>query len=333
MRLTCPNCDAEYEVDDTAIPMAGRDVQCSNCGHGWFQMHPEAIAEAEAEEDLYDAPPPPAAVAAALARPDATLAATAMEPDTMAPDAPVAAALAAPEMAISGLLAQPDLDGDGDDDGEGVAPVPDADGAAAVAAPARGLDESVLAVLREEAERETNARRGEAGQSIETQPLETQPLETQTEMGLSQAGTSAGAGGIAAAVRRIARLKGEPEPVAAPMPPKSRRDMLPAIEDINSTLRATSELRSGDDSAVLDTLNEAPAAAKSGFRRGFTLLVALAVVIVALYIAAPMIAAKVPALAGVAAGYVRVIDAARLWLDTEMKSLVAMLRGLQTTEG
>ena len=41
MRLICPNCDAEYEVDASVIPEAGRDVQCSNCGHTWFQMAPD----------------------------------------------------------------------------------------------------------------------------------------------------------------------------------------------------------------------------------------------------------------------------------------------------
>lgn len=37
IRLTCPECGAEYRVDDRAIPVAGRDVECSSCGHGWHQ--------------------------------------------------------------------------------------------------------------------------------------------------------------------------------------------------------------------------------------------------------------------------------------------------------
>lgn len=37
MRLKCPNCGAEYEIDAAMIPEAGRDVQCAACGHGWFQ--------------------------------------------------------------------------------------------------------------------------------------------------------------------------------------------------------------------------------------------------------------------------------------------------------
>ena len=37
MRLICPNCVAQYEVDENVIPPEGRDVQCANCGHNWFQ--------------------------------------------------------------------------------------------------------------------------------------------------------------------------------------------------------------------------------------------------------------------------------------------------------
>ncbi len=53
MRLICPNCDAEYEVDDAAIPDAGRDVQCSNCGHAWFQIPPEIELALEQEDELF----------------------------------------------------------------------------------------------------------------------------------------------------------------------------------------------------------------------------------------------------------------------------------------
>ena len=47
MRLTCPNCGAQYEVPDEVIPEEGRDVQCSNCEKTWFQpKHPETAAAA-----------------------------------------------------------------------------------------------------------------------------------------------------------------------------------------------------------------------------------------------------------------------------------------------
>ncbi len=50
MRLICPNCGAQYEVDDNVIPDAGRDVQCSNCGHTWFQQ--PAHMDTELAEEL-----------------------------------------------------------------------------------------------------------------------------------------------------------------------------------------------------------------------------------------------------------------------------------------
>lgn len=44
MRLICPNCGAQYEIADTVIPPEGREVECSNCTHIWFQARsaPEA---------------------------------------------------------------------------------------------------------------------------------------------------------------------------------------------------------------------------------------------------------------------------------------------------
>jgi predicted Zn finger-like uncharacterized protein len=50
MRLTCPNCDAQYEVDASLVPRTGRDVQCSNCGNTWFQ--PPAGADKALARDL-----------------------------------------------------------------------------------------------------------------------------------------------------------------------------------------------------------------------------------------------------------------------------------------
>lgn len=55
MRLTCPNCDAQYEVPEEVIPTAGRDVQCSNCGQTWFQHHPDHL-EDELSDLLKEAP-------------------------------------------------------------------------------------------------------------------------------------------------------------------------------------------------------------------------------------------------------------------------------------
>src|SRR3990167_3607508 len=66
MRLVCPNCDAEYEVDASVIPQSGRDVQCSNCGTAWFQIAPDVEADLRAEEALYEPPPPAVPIPAPL---------------------------------------------------------------------------------------------------------------------------------------------------------------------------------------------------------------------------------------------------------------------------
>ncbi|CAD0184091.1 family finger-like domain protein [Ruegeria sp. THAF57] len=56
MRLTCPNCGAQYEVPDEVIPAEGRDVQCSNCEKTWFQSKdPEPAATPEPAEPETDA--------------------------------------------------------------------------------------------------------------------------------------------------------------------------------------------------------------------------------------------------------------------------------------
>lgn len=53
MRLTCPNCQAQYEVADSVIPTGGRDVQCSACGNVWFQ-YPSDVALRMRAADLDD---------------------------------------------------------------------------------------------------------------------------------------------------------------------------------------------------------------------------------------------------------------------------------------
>ncbi|MFT6944464.1 MAG: putative Zn finger-like uncharacterized protein [Yoonia sp.] len=52
MRLICPNCDAEYNVADDAIPQGGRDVQCSSCNTTWFQTRKSRILSREVSRIL-----------------------------------------------------------------------------------------------------------------------------------------------------------------------------------------------------------------------------------------------------------------------------------------
>lgn len=272
MRLVCPNCDAEYEVDATVIPDTGRDVQCSNCGHAWFQLPAAVEAEIAAEEALFT-PPPAAEPLEGIAPPDAG------ELPAEAPEEPPLADVVPP-------------------------------------GPARSIDESVLAVLREEAEREIVARRAES-------PA---PIETQTELGLVQPQVAAPPDPVAS---RIARMKGvAPEPVV-PARPAARREMLPEIEEINSTLRATSERRTGEAAAVSATM-ERPRA--RGFRNGFLLMLVLAAAVLALYTMAPRLSQQIPGAAPALTAYVAAVDSARTGLDSGVQWLIGILHG-QTDPG
>lgn len=48
MRLICPNCSAQYDVAEGAIPENGRDVQCANCSHIWYQERVLVLMPTEA---------------------------------------------------------------------------------------------------------------------------------------------------------------------------------------------------------------------------------------------------------------------------------------------
>ncbi len=295
MRLICPNCEAEYEVDDAAIPDTGRDVQCSNCGHAWFQLPPEIELALEQEDELFGLSGTPDPLTDPLLDP---------EEDDLAP------ATAAP----------------------------------ATEPPKRSIDENLMAILREEAEREAAARKAEAA-----------PLETQTELGLdapaaaaaaaaaaavaasaersSAAGVTpspAHAGGLAAAARRIAQLKGQdPDaPPPAPARPAARRDLLPDIEEINSSLKGAEPPPPSEPG-----MEEAIQSNARGFRSGFAVAMLIAALLLLAYVAAPRIVAMVPAAEGAVNGYVAAVDGLRLWLDGAMRSATDAVRQMTAQEG
>lgn len=99
MRLICPNCDAQYEIDPDLVPPGGRDVECSSCGKLWFQTKEQPAAPNAGD------------------------------------DGPI---LDSPELI----------------------------------APSRRLNESVLAVLREESARELRARKIERNEAPETEAFQ-----------------------------------------------------------------------------------------------------------------------------------------------------------------
>ncbi len=297
MRLSCPNCDAQYELSDDAIPKGGRDVQCSNCGHAWFQMPPADEAAAEVEEALFE-PPEDAAEAEA-------------EPDMAATPAEEQPAVTAEDQHPHDNDEE-SADGDEAERFEGPAPLQ-----------RRSIDESLLSVLREEAEREAKARQAEPARGI----------ETQTDMGLE----AAVAATVSPAARRVAELKGldlseeDDDADAAPARSGMRRDMLPDVEEINSTLRASDDRYDPDaEVAALPSLHKR---GRSSFRSGFVLMIMIATLMVLAYVMAPKIVEQIPASAGAMAAYVEIVDKARVFLDGLMQSAIGMLRGISGSEG
>ncbi len=278
MRLVCPNCGAQYEVDDRLIPESGRDVQCSNCGHTWFQ-HPAGHAPEAAGETAEAAPEP--------AEPD-----TPPQTDESAPPESAPETETAPEPEPESE--EPRAEEPGED-----TPPPEA------TATPRALDENLGALLREEAEREARARAHER-----------QQIETQEELGLEEAETAE-----VAAQERMARLRGldSEEDSASAGEAGTRRDLLPDIDEINSSLTSI-----GSEEVVDDF---AEPARRGGFGRGFVLMLLLALIAVLLYIYAPAISQKVPALAGAMETYVGLIDQARAWLDSMVAAALARLQG------
>lgn len=330
MRLICPNCDAQYEVAEGVIPEAGRDVQCSSCGHAWFQKPvaaeaapPPPPAELPDDDflpdDLSDTPGFGAAGAATEAATEAAEAAAAAGAGpTLSEDYEEAAEGFPDHLPAGALPAEADA-GEAEPPSSVVPTRPEGAGLRR-----RPPDESVLAVLREEAEREAQARRAE-GSSIETQP----------DLGLVVAAAAAAASQAAATGERSARLRSvEPDDeeagaeaaeAAEPAHQRSaRRDLLPDIDQINSTLRATSER--GSEAASVDA-PETLRQRRSGFRMGFSLMLVLAALALALYVLAPRLAQAVPAMAPALASYVEAVDEGRLWLDAKMQSTTAALRG------
>jgi predicted Zn finger-like uncharacterized protein len=129
MRLTCPNCDAQYEVPDAAIPTEGREVQCSNCGNLWFHAHPD-----HPRQDLPE------------------------EPETVEPTVAITDAAPSHEPVQAGDIPQADDDANADEDA-----LDDQAAEDDVLPPRREIDPVVIEILRAEAEREVKLRAAEKG--------------------------------------------------------------------------------------------------------------------------------------------------------------------------
>lgn len=298
MRLVCPKCEAKYEVPDDAIPEGGRDVQCANCNHAWFQMRPVAAEPTPVLTPVAETPK--SAPVAQMPEPEPEV-----EPEITPDDLPEDLPEEVPEELPGALPVEIPLDLPEDapeelpEDEPEIAPEPGFDaatGAEIGAAPAYKVDDSVLAILREEADREVKARRAE-----------TNIAEPPPALGAAVAVAAAVAPVVAPAIEEIR--------------PSARRDLLPDVEEINSSLRP-SEHEQDDTPADLP-----PPETRGGFRSGFLMVMTLAMVGAAIYLAAPALSRLVPALAEPLDSYVALINGLRLQLDGVMRQATVALNG------
>ncbi len=295
MRLICPNCGAQYEVDESVIPEVGRDVQCSNCGQAWFQMSASQIRAQEAE-----------AAAAEVEAPEGTEEwDETEEPEPEAEEAPAEVAEVAPEPEPEPVVEAEPAESE---------PLAVAEPAPAEPEPKRKtLDDAVMNVLREEADRERRAREAE-GSASAPEP------EVIAVAAVAAAGAAMAPDLTVADEAEISRdtMEGEDAVISR----ASRRELLPDIEEINSTLRATSDR--GGEAASVDA-PETLRRRRSGFRMGFSTALLIAAVLLLLYVLAPAIAAKAPATAPAMEAFVGTIDGFRTWVDNALRGLTASM--------
>ncbi|WP_164880998.1 zinc-ribbon domain-containing protein [Paenirhodobacter huangdaonensis] len=365
MRLICPNCGAQYEVDDAVIPEAGRDVQCSACGRLWFQKS-HSMLEAEGGElreplaapEGWDIPGADTPGNTALPEPAGAAEPAAALPETMPEaedpdDAALARALAgipaeaAPaEEAAEDAAAATEPEPEGPEPEPAAVPAPAPAPAAAAPPQRRTLDDSLLAILREEAEREARARRAEGATPLETQEemnLEPPPAAAASRAAAKLAGIAAAPTAqqvpdfsdlsVPDAAETEAETRAETDEErfadlneredAAPGGAPRGRGRLPDIEQINSTLRASAD-RAGE-AAAHDT-PQVLARQRSGFRLGFTLVMGLAAVLAVLYGFAPRLGAAAPPLAPALGAYVGAVNDGRIWLDGQLRGVIETLQ-------
>ncbi|GAA6164252.1 hypothetical protein NBRC116590_19560 [Pelagimonas sp. KU-00592-HH] len=339
MRLSCPNCGAQYEVPTEVIPESGRDVQCSNCGHTWFQMHPDQDVEMAAElgtstpdeswaEDAPAPEPTPEVAAAPEPAPEPEVQEPEVQPPDFTfdteptPDPEPEAEPAEAELSEDTVSAIADMIADAAarhaeeapaEEESAFEPVPDPEDipeaedtskAPVQRRERRKIDPNVADILRQEAEHEASARAEESLADLESQP----------DLGLDDKDDMAA--GARARMRRIRGLPEEAEPqenVAEAEEHHSRRELLPDIEEINSTLRSADERGIGETAAAA-----APSRRRrnSGFRLGFGFTMLIAAMIILAYVYNREIVAAWPAGEPYVMIFMDKVNAARLWLDT-----------------
>nr|WP_242648580.1 hypothetical protein [Cognatishimia maritima] len=179
----------------------------------------------------------------------------------------------------------------------------------------RTIDPTVATILQEEAALEVERRAEET-------------LESQPDLGLDETQDDA-AKRAQQAKERMARMRGvspeEMDQPPEPIPANSRRDLLPDIEEINSTLRATEDRKPEEQPDGRPTLNQRRA---GGRRIGFALALLLVAFGALVYSDPALISDNFAGLEKWVAAYVNFIDTMRIRLDSQVTKLMLWLDSL-----
>jgi len=362
MRLICPNCEAQYEIDPGLIPSEGRDVQCSNCGHTWF-AGPDGVARDPASDS------PPADDTSSEDGTDQrrrrrelderTRAILREEAEREAAQRRRAAAQPVEEQTEMGLpeparrreapppppVPDPAATDDYDDEADWGEP--------AATAPVDLPDETLPAdeETAEDADDRDPAGQADAGapdvddkededdddaflEDWDTGPdrVETPPHDpvaadiaaTLEDDRATRDDSSDTMDDPAPTRRQDARDTQDRARAAA----ASRGDLLPDIDQINSTLTATSRRQSDSFDDDFDDEDDGPARRSgSAFRLGFGLVLFLTALAMLLYYLAPQIVLALPAAEPALAVYVQAVNEFRATLDNLLISAAEMIVG------
>ncbi|HEV8035720.1 zinc-ribbon domain-containing protein [Yoonia sp.] len=302
MRLICPNCEAQYEVSDDAIPPGGRDVQCSNCQLSWFQTEKPTVPGrtplklSNEQEHEIDAP--------------TSIAEAAPEPETTAETPEESAQSFVEEVASEFPPTAPEQE-----------PAPALKTSTAPPEPMRRqLDNAVANILREEAALGTAAVAAAAKPpSPVAKPPATETPKPATPVAADEtrqriAMMTAEEGGIRSGTKTGA-AKGDTANAD-----EAHLRTVPSINEINATLRARAQ---ANDASGLTEAEKIEAVERKGFRRGFFWVLLLMILAILPYVFADQITENLPQTTEFMASYVMTIDQLRLSLSEMVEGFMA----------
>ncbi len=292
MRITCPECGTQYEIEPDLVPPAGRDVQCSACETIWT-VHPD--------QDQPAAPETASAPGADDGEDDGE----------DAPAAPPAGARPRPKVDENTrriLLEEARREAQERRRREAGAP---ADKAPADAAPTPGSD---AAPEPEEQEQEQEQEQEDAPSDPPPQPSAVPVAGLREDRSPGHTASFGGAGPSLGPAVPV----GERQEPARP-----RTDLLPDVEESGATL-----IRPGAARRSPDPVPPEPQRGATGsFLSGFTFVLVLAFLIVGIDLAAPSLAQRIPAIEDELAAFVGLVNDLRVQVDLTLQSLARAVSG------